>query len=459
MQSSPAIAEVTLALLRALDDALESRAVLFGRPPPEGRDIDLIVRPSDAALASAALLDLGFRKHGHRLTRFRDCRVDVVELIEPEMWGLGEAAADALFSGGEPLEEYEHIAAPAPHHALLITARKLAVTGAAITDERRARVRALAERDASAWETAEREAPGWGAHAALEALRSSLDRSALPRSRRVAALGELARARGVGGGAALVAAGRRGLPVPRRGHVIAFSGLDGSGKSTQAEALERALQAIGFDTVTRWTSLTSHPPLLKAFTRTVKRVAGGPSPGASPAEPPASADAQSGDDPVRAIRSRSKAITWMWAFVVAIANGWSQGRAVTPSYARGKVVICDRYILDSVVNLRYRYPEIRWLKLHEAVIRLLSPKPDMSWFLDVPGEVATARRDDYSVAQNNVRAQLYRDEHERLGARRLDGCRPAQELCEEIGAAVLETVVESRPPSPFEPPQAVRAAT
>jgi thymidylate kinase len=100
------------------------------------------------------------------------------------------------------------------------------------------------------------------------------------------------------------------------------------------------------------------------------------------------------------------------------------------------VVICDRYILDSKVQLRYDYGESRRFAFQMWLIRLLSPKADRSFLLDVSPETASARKADYDLSENARRARLYAEESSRLGVRRVDAERPRCEVCAELAADV-----------------------
>ena len=101
------------------------------------------------------------------------------------------------------------------------------------------------------------------------------------------------------------------------------------------------------------------------------------------------------------------------------------------------MVIFDRYVLDSVVRMRVFYGAERPLLLQEALIRLLSPRPACAFFLDIPAETSLARKDDlWTLDELAAQARLYREEHARFGARRLDGECDQEELCARIAEEV-----------------------
>jgi thymidylate kinase len=104
------------------------------------------------------------------------------------------------------------------------------------------------------------------------------------------------------------------------------------------------------------------------------------------------------------------------------------------------VVICDRWLLDSYVHMRYAYGEERSYRWALWLIRALSPRPARSYLLDVSPAAAHARNQEYSPPDIERRARYYRDGSPALGVRRLDGERPIGELCELIARDVLEAL-------------------
>jgi thymidylate kinase len=412
--------------------------LVFGSLPPAGRDLDLLVRPPEEEAIVRGLQGHGFARGGHRWVRFRECSAEVIELVPAARWRLPGEELAALFAEALPIPGSRHLARPSPPHALLIMARKLAWDGGRLDEKRRARLSDALAADPDALTEAARRAPAWGSRLALAALeRAHESGRPLRRIERGRALTELSRTTGAPRARAAVASGL--VPRPRRGTLVTLSGLDGAGKSSQATALRDALDRLGFSAVVEWSSLSSHPPLLHAATgvakwllRTLDRAR---SRGSAPADPVA-AGPQGAADVGKALRQRSALARLVWTTLVALANARSQSRAANRHLWRGRVVVCDRYTLDSKVHLRYAYGEERKYRFQTALIRLLSPRPDRSYFLDVSAETATRRKQDYELNENLRRARLYQEEHGALGARRIEGERPPEEICAEIAEDV-----------------------
>jgi hypothetical protein len=211
------------ALLRMLDRVVERRAVVFGSLPPGGRDLDLVLIPGDGERVRSALRAQRFEEwQGHWIS-FADCAVAVVELIPAAKLRLPDDELDAFLAEAVPLAGLSRVAEPAPHHSLLILARRLA-RARALPSKQRARIDRLLALDPQAWQRARERAEVWSAVRKLARLESLHRRpsgsrpSWLPSPRR-----------------------------PRRTRVIAISGVDRKQTAFHAEALRDALYRLGYD--------------------------------------------------------------------------------------------------------------------------------------------------------------------------------------------------------------------
>ena len=253
--------QATTRAARALDAALATALgqplVVAGSLPPDARDLDLLVPPAERPAVERALRAAGLVPAAGG---WGDGAAEV-ELLD----GLPAAEHAAVRAASQPLPGLERLRRPAAHHALLLLAVQRAATGR-LDLRRRARVaRALAE-DPGAWERAAQAAPAWGARASLAWLRAAYEGDgAGGRVVRARAAGERLRADAVPlAGLRAVRGALRPvrLPVP----VVALSGLDGSGKSTQARLLVAALQDAGLDAVVLWDRISYSDALLRLTT-------------------------------------------------------------------------------------------------------------------------------------------------------------------------------------------------
>lgn len=402
-----------------VDATARGRVLVVGSPPPSGTDLDLLVRPGEEQALRAGLRDAGFLEGGKRFVRFGlGCGFEI-ELLAAEDWALPRSEMEALFAEATPLPGCSRLVEPAPHHQLLILATRLLGRGDPLSDRRKARIdRAVAE-DPDSWKKAKERLSAWGDSLALERLRAARlglepgTRDRLGRAFR--RLRDLSR---------------------RRRIVVSLSGIDGSGKSLQVEALQDALADLGVEVAVEWIPLADNPwieSIRKGISRVLARLGvfqGAPKPAGQRRGSLRTSSSM--------LRSRSSVLTYGWATLVGLANGFSHAYRVFRNRARGKTTIFDRYVLDSVVRLRFFYGEERALRLSRALIRILSPRTTVAFFLDVPAEVSVARKDDgWHIDELGQQVRLYREEQARLGvAVRLDGERPAADLAVEIAASV-----------------------
>lgn len=399
-----------MTLLDLVAESVEGPVLVVGRMPPEGRDLDLLVRGDDMARLTARLADAGFAERGGRWVRFGEARVDIVDVVAVESWDLPEAEVADLFAVDTK------VAQPGPVHVALLEMRRW-TAGSAPTERRRARVEEALASSAQVRDEVARRAAAWKVSTTPPP----------PRPLR-----------------------RVECRLRQRGHVVTLSGIDGSGKSSQVEALRAALEQLGYPTATVWTRITLNPSLTVIGTPVKKVIAllsgrrrQAPSKPHVDGRPPGHGVTPA--DPGQAFRVRYPVVNHAWLTVIAVVNALTHWREVGQHLARGRIVVCDRYTLDSAVHLRYKYGPKERFRLQSGIVRVLSPRPLRSYLLDVPGAVAHARKPEkYTADDLEALAELYREEAERIGVRRLDGQQPPHQLTAAIADDVLQALVGQR---------------
>lgn len=444
---------------RIVDARLRRRVLVLGGLPPEGRDLDLVVRRSERETVAAILAEHGFLRRGKHLAprrrwieqwaRFHGSSAFSVDLNPAERWDLPAAELEALFAEARPIEGFSYVVRPAPHHVLLLAARRLARHGGSIDPKRQRRVlRAVAE-DSDAWRQARAVAPMWGLTRAMGLLETSYETGAPTRARvRALALVELGR-RPSGLWWADVVGRRARSRLPQRTQVVSVSGLDGAGKSSQASALRDTLDELGVAVAREWMPL-GHARRHRAI-RTLRnsaeaalRLVGRFSVGSTQIDGPATVARDETDSPrgtispAKRLREKSMIVTHSWATVVAVHQGLQHRIAVLRHFRSGKIVIFDRYTLDAASQLRFFYGSKHRFRFQKWLICRISPKPRRSYLLAVPPEVVLRRKDDmqYTLDELDEQAALLSEEAVRLAIPQLDGTRPAEELSEEIARGV-----------------------
>jgi thymidylate kinase len=429
--------------LAAIDASIDRRVLISGSVPPEGRDVDLILRVREREIAREALVRMGFVSRGRaavpvrRLTeqwaRFVGCDVEIVDLNPAERWGLTQPALNRLFEDAAPVDDLQHVARPSAPHSLLLLARRLASDGV-LTSKRLARIPEALRRDPDAWARAAALAGEWGADETLSRLRDGWIRGAeqvtYPRAKNIASRIASMSARSLLANVRVEANVRR----PRAPKVVAFSGLDGSGKSTQVLALKRTLEALGVEAVVEWKPLGHNTSirLLRRVMKTAVAKARRIEPSELDAIKVPGRSLMAGPQPAL-LDHQNIVLTHVWATAVGVASAAHYRSVVLRSFGTGRVVIFDRYALDTVAQLRFFYGEQHGFAVQRFLVNTICPKPMLAVLLEVPGAVALARKpEQYDLAQLEAQARLLHEESARLGVHAITAAGSAQEISEEV---------------------------
>jgi thymidylate kinase len=223
--------------------------------------------------------------------------------------------------------------------------------------------------------------------------------------------------------------------------LICLTGVDGCGKSTQARTLKERMEDAGWETASVWTG--GRPYVSRPLVRLVKRRLRAPVQQAD-----GSFEARTaGADPSDAFGeylSKSNAMfraSWPlrrgWTDVSLTEHAIEANLAVQPHLRAGRAVICDRYIYKSIVNLAILL-DIEMIGLprllkHPAV--KFVPRPDLYFLMDLPAEVAAARKTDLpSVEYVARRVPVYRALAAYAGMPVVDATQPPEAVADAIWA-------------------------
>ena len=194
------------------------------------------------------------------------------------------------------------------------------------------------------------------------------------------------------------------------GALIAFEGLDQSGKQTQAEALRDYLVSLG-----RECRLLSFPDYGTPIGAEIWKALHG--------EREYPADVMQ---------------------LLYVTNRYEYGARIADWMAAGVVLLCDRYVASSVAYGEAQGLDPSWL----VGIQRFLPQPDATILLDIAPETAVRRkatnRDRYErdlALLSRVR-DSYRRQAEAAGWIRLDGERPRTDVSDEVISAVVKRLAQ-----------------
>jgi thymidylate kinase len=436
-------------VVAAIDEACEENVIVTGALPPHGRDLDLLVSEEQARRLPEVLAKHGFlprgpkvpprRSAGKQWVLIEGCSALAVDLNPVRRWGLPAAQERALMADAVPVEGFRHLARPSPHHMILIMARRLATGG--LSPGRLGKLTAAVGQDPLAWEQAQERAMAWGVRAALPVLRRMYEGGPPPtRAERARALAEVTKAAGVGGAVAR-AGGKLAAALPRRARVVGFSGLDGSGKSSQIRALTSLLEQLDVAVVAEWKPL-GHNASIRTTRRVIKhayaRLRGLDARQLDQLKKPGRS-LIAGANPALLGGRQNAAVTHIWSTVVCLASAGHYRMVTLRHTGSGRLVLFDRFALDTTAQLRFFYGPDHRFGLQRTLVRILCPAPIAAWLLEVPGEVALARKpEQYDLPQLKQQESLLRQEADRLGVTRLDGTRPMTELTQHLATQIWE---------------------
>jgi dTMP kinase len=192
-----------------------------------------------------------------------------------------------------------------------------------------------------------------------------------------------------------------------QGRLIAFEGLDQSGKQTQAERLAAALRERG-----QSVELLSFPDYETAIGAEIGRALGG---------------------------KRDYAADVMQ--LLYIANRYEYRPRISSTIERGGIIVCDRYLASSIAYGEAQGLDPEWL----TALQKYLPQPALTLLLDIPPAASLERK---QIARDRYERDLALLDRVRASYRR-QASQPSWQLIDGTGdkedvAAVVVSAVQTR---------------
>lgn len=194
------------------------------------------------------------------------------------------------------------------------------------------------------------------------------------------------------------------------GLLIAFEGLDQSGKQTQAETLRDYIVSLG-----RECRLLSFPDY----------------------------ETPIGSEIFKALHGEREYAPDVLQLLY-VSNRYEYRARIERGLADGAILLCDRYLASSIAYGEAHGLDAAWL----ADIQRFLPRPDLTILLDIAPETAVGRkatnrdRFERDLALLSRVRDSYRAQAERGGWLRLDGERPRADVSDDVISAVARRLAQ-----------------
>jgi len=220
--------------------------------------------------------------------------------------------------------------------------------------------------------------------------------------------------------------------------LICFCGIDGSGKTRHAQALQEAFTICEVKakyvwmrgSTSRWLNPLKRVGEIILGKHCIAVSRGG------------KGDVQK-TERIRNVNSLWVRVIYRWIIFLELLLFYL--KEVTVPLLLGWVVICDRYVVDHLVDWMDLLDDpVAYKSLPARLLRLMAPKPAVAIHLEIPVQVVLARRAD-ELSQQSVERRIaaLHTLAQRYGLVRVDASRPFEEISEELIHSILTKYLDN----------------
>jgi len=215
-----------------------------------------------------------------------------------------------------------------------------------------------------------------------------------------------------------------------KGLLIVFCGIDGSGKTTQAQLLVDALMKKGLPASyvwARWEQILVRP-LTRKWKSSIKT---------------GHLDGRAKENKQKKRKLLSNPVLrWLWLGAFFVDYGLQILLKVRVRLMRKELIVSDRMFYDSVIDQAINLgSNSGWLldNLDSAWMKIIFPEPDVVMYIDCPGEIAFARKNDApDVEYLTDRRALYKQLAEKYGWIEIDGTNSVDDIAVQVKEIVYQ---------------------
>ncbi len=222
--------------------------------------------------------------------------------------------------------------------------------------------------------------------------------------------------------------------------LVAVSGVDGAGKSTLVTGVAQRLRSAGLESEIVWYRPGMGMGWVDRPLRLARRILSRGRP--VPSGPTMRTIARSEAVPA----SRRGPVGWVWCMLVTLTFVLGVRSQVGRLRRRGvQVVLCDRHLADALVTLDVFYRGVA-LAVPRSLVRRLLPRATATVYLDLPTEVAVARKPGDTIEHQAVAAQLAAYPHHVRDLRpilTIDATLPREEVLERAWGFVEPAIQDA----------------